>query len=356
MAFFDKIGEKITSTVGGTAGKAKELSEMQKLNTSISQNKAMVSSKLEQMGRIYCEKFGEDGDIEELNTLAAEIKAIEKTIDESETRLAAMKGMKKCDGCGQFIDNSNTFCPLCGAKQAVVVNKCVKCRTVLEAGARFCPKCGTKQPDASSAAEAAPMQPTVETQPAPAVIPAPVPVETPVPQVIPEPAPEEPTPEVIPEPVPEEEPTPEVIPEPVHEEPTPEVIPEPVPEEPTPEVVPEPVPEEEPTPEVVPEAVPEEEPVPETVPETVPVPEVVPAAAPIVPEFIPASSPEGIVREMLRCDNCGARLDDDSAFCPECGSPVKSDKPAGTGKVFCSNCGNAEESGTKFCSQCGSPI
>ncbi|CAM3789536.1 zinc ribbon domain-containing protein [Cohnella lubricantis] len=59
-------------------------------------------------------------------------------------------------------------------------------------------------------------------------------------------------------------------------------------------------------------------------PDPVPVPvEVIEAAE----EEEPEAEPEAVVVEaeaMLVCDNCGAELKQDARFCPDCGSPVKS--------------------------------
>ena len=58
---------------------------------------------------------------------------------------------KSCVKCGSIIPASNTFCPNCGASQAVAqaapqvqqaANTCAKCGTALAANAKFCPNCG----------------------------------------------------------------------------------------------------------------------------------------------------------------------------------------------------------------------
>lgn len=46
------------------------------------------------------------------------------------------------------------------------------------------------------------------------------------------------------------------------------------------------------------------------------------------------------------CDNCGAQINDDSAFCEECGTPVIVNKT-------CQNCGYEFERPGKFCPKCG---
>jgi len=49
---------------------------------------------------------------------------------------------------------------------------------------------------------------------------------------------------------------------------------------------------------------------------------------------------------MKQCPNCGARIDDDSRFCAECGKEI----PQGT---FCPHCGASMNDGDVFCQNCG---
>ena len=49
------------------------------------------------------------------------------------------------------------------------------------------------------------------------------------------------------------------------------------------------------------------------------------------------------------CQNCGAVLTDDHAFCPKCGTP----RPK---KKVCSKCGAELEEGQAFCSKCGQKV
>lgn len=316
MAFFDMIGEKITNTVSGTTNKAKEIGEIQRLNSSIASNKALLNERFAGMGRYYFDNFKANGSIGELNKMSEEIIQILETIDQLEVKVNAMKGRRKCDVCGEYIEETNTFCPKCGGKQSVVIYKCINCKSILDANTRFCPKCGAKQPGAGTDTAAAAPEPVNAPEPVVEAVPEPV-VEA-VPEPVVEAAPE-PVVEAVPEPVVEAAPEPvvEAVPEPVVE-----AVPEPVVE-----AVPEPVV----------EAVPDEN-----------------SAKAIVPDFVPASSSEGIVPEIVRCPACGMQLDEDSAFCPECGAPIS--KGEASDKKICPSCGNAEDSDTLFCSQCGTKL
>ena len=59
----------------------------------------------------------------------------------------------------------------------------------------------------------------------------------------------------------------------------------------------------------------------------------------------------------LRCPNCDAVLDDNSAFCTECGAPVAAETPAApSGQRVCPSCGAAIKDGMLFCTECGTRL
>ena len=53
------------------------------------------------------------------------------------------------------------------------------------------------------------------------------------------------------------------------------------------------------------------------------------------------------------CVSCGKDLQDDAAFCPECGTKIEAQKEESN--RFCSDCGTKFEKGVKFCPKCGKP-
>lgn len=173
MAFFEKIGGAITSGVGATANKAKEVTDQTKLGSEINTKKKELKEIYAQIGKLYVENAEADK-LCELKTNATELS---KYIESLEEKYNDAKGLKKCEICGEIIDNASVFCAHCGGKQTVRVNKCVKCRAVLADGVAFCYNCGTKQPDlnavitveepkAEKVVEATPVvAPVIETEP-----------------------------------------------------------------------------------------------------------------------------------------------------------------------------------------------
>ena len=52
----------------------------------------------------------------------------------------------------------------------------------------------------------------------------------------------------------------------------------------------------------------------------------------------------------MKCQKCGANLEDGVLFCRECGGKVEKQV------CFCRECGSKVEGGSKFCSNCGAKI
>jgi len=56
----------------------------------------------------------------------------------------------------------------------------------------------------------------------------------------------------------------------------------------------------------------------------------------------------------MNCTKCGATLESDAVFCPECGTPVeKQEQPQQAATIFCPMCGAALEEGSEWCTSCG---
>ena len=59
----------------------------------------------------------------------------------------------------------------------------------------------------------------------------------------------------------------------------------------------------------------------------------------------------------MRCQKCGALLEDDQDFCPKCGVRVVHEKAVQIpGLKTCSNCGKIIKEGNVFCTSCGTPV
>lgn len=84
---------------------------------------------------------------EELN----ELEAIDKEMENTETKKLALQGLRKCEKCGNVLVIDSAFCNKCGEKLAPLqtevtpaVPHCSKCGNPVESGAAFCTICGNK--------------------------------------------------------------------------------------------------------------------------------------------------------------------------------------------------------------------
>lgn len=283
MAFFNKIGEKITSGANAVSDSAKKAAETSRLNSKINADIAEVNNKYNEIGKAVKLRLMDSITDPEVVKLASEIDALLVEVKELGEQVKAIKGIKNCPNCGAS----------------------------LNADVMFCPNCGTRQ---GQPAQAAPVQPTVEPIPAPIpepVQPAAEPISAPILEPV-QPA-AEPIPAPIPEPVEESveeinisEPSQEVeaeinVGEAIAEE-----------EEAAQPVISEPVVK----PFTVPAAAPIPEPSVSRSAEKMPEPEVKPAAAPI-PEPVKQTAPKFIF-----CTECGNREEAGTKFCSECGNKL----------------------------------
>lgn len=115
MDFFNKAKEKISKTSSDVAKKAKDLTEIAKLNSQISSNESTIKATYTEIGKYVYENLREDAPEE----IAAKMTAIDNALAEIE-RLKAevlkVKGSQKCEQCGNEVDVNVAFCPSCGNK------------------------------------------------------------------------------------------------------------------------------------------------------------------------------------------------------------------------------------------------
>ncbi len=111
---FKKIGDTITET-GKTVGeKTKQVGNTAKLNARIISAERSISDNYTIIGKYYYEKHKNEPDediAETVNAVTASIEAIESYKSE----LLAIKGLVKCQNCGNECPCENSFCGKCGA-------------------------------------------------------------------------------------------------------------------------------------------------------------------------------------------------------------------------------------------------
>ncbi len=157
MAFFENLGKKIGETAQAAAKKSSEIVETTKLNANISSEEDKIHKLYSLIGKTVYEKFKETGSTEEyLQESCEQIVAHEQNISGLKEKIAEVKGIKSCVGCGSEMERAQVFCSKCGAKNEVVqapvedvaaeepTATCPSCNSPLAAGSAFCTNCGSK--------------------------------------------------------------------------------------------------------------------------------------------------------------------------------------------------------------------
>lgn len=115
MDFLNKAKEKLTKTSSDVAKKAKDLTEIAKLNSQISSNESTIKATYAEIGKYVYENLREDAPEE----IAAKMAVIDNALAEIErlkNEILKVKGSQKCTQCGNEVDASVAFCPSCGNK------------------------------------------------------------------------------------------------------------------------------------------------------------------------------------------------------------------------------------------------
>lgn len=114
MAFFTKLGETISATGKDVSQKARELTEIAKLNMDVKAKEDFVTKQYMEIGKQYFElhKGDEEPFFEEIGLIKDSLAEIEQL----KSDIAELKGKKKCPECGAVVEQDSAYCSKCGAK------------------------------------------------------------------------------------------------------------------------------------------------------------------------------------------------------------------------------------------------
>lgn len=149
MAFFDEIGKKISQTGQKAVQKTKEMADVAKLNSTVSDEEKKVSNIYHQIGQLYVSLY-EDNPEPDFKVLIEQLNESLSKIEEMKQQIQDIKGVKRCTNCGAEIPNNATFCSACGT--AVIQQKivsisdlatCSNCGKMVEKEMKFCTFCGS---------------------------------------------------------------------------------------------------------------------------------------------------------------------------------------------------------------------
>lgn len=148
MAFFENLGQKISSAGQNVAQQTKNLTEVTRLNSQISSLEKQITELYTAIGRA-CYETSKDAP-----SVAAEeigkVTVLLGQIAEAQERIKEIKGVGKCPQCGADVPQGAQFCSACGCKieqpkpDKPAQPVCSSCGAALEPGSLFCTNCGHK--------------------------------------------------------------------------------------------------------------------------------------------------------------------------------------------------------------------
>lgn len=147
MAFFDSMKSKLTTTSQTAVQKAKELTEITRLNGRISDAEYQIEELYRALGQEIYQAYRE-APLSVGTELIGRINDLNDDIAEYKAQIQAINQANLCPACGARISKGMLYCSSCGAKLPVQeskpVRRCSGCGEVLEDGVMFCPACGTR--------------------------------------------------------------------------------------------------------------------------------------------------------------------------------------------------------------------
>ena len=151
MSFWDNLGKKVTDAGQITVQKTKEISEVSRISTLISQNEENIRRLYTQIGMKYYDMHKSDSEEDSgdgLGELVRNIVNLENEIENYRNQIQEIKGTQRCEVCGEEVPKGYAFCGKCGApvrkKQSIRDEspRCPGCGEPVKQGLRFCTRCG----------------------------------------------------------------------------------------------------------------------------------------------------------------------------------------------------------------------
>lgn len=149
MAFWDNLGQKATVTTAKAVQKAKDISDVAKFNSMISEEDTRINNIYYEVGKLYI-ALHEHSCEDEFKELITSFQDANQKIEMYKKQIEDIKGIQKCEKCGAEIPVGAAFCSSCGASipkpQPVIVEqgmKCEKCGADIKEGDKFCTSCGS---------------------------------------------------------------------------------------------------------------------------------------------------------------------------------------------------------------------
>lgn len=171
MALFDNLSRKASEAGQNALQKAKELSEVARINGLISNEEKTINNAYYQIGKLYATIHRTNPE-PDFSGMVSSVAEAETRIKDYKKQIQDIKGVQRCDNCGAEVPRGAAFCSSCGAVMPKIESsipddsvKCANCGAIVKKGMRFCTSCGN------------PMETTLPAAPTPVTEPEPVEAE-----------------------------------------------------------------------------------------------------------------------------------------------------------------------------------
>ena len=141
---------KLSQAGQSTAQKAKDLSELAKLNAMVSGAEKQITELYGKIGYEVCRAY-RDEPLPEAADLMEQVKELHQSIENWRQQIKALSSSAVCPQCGAKLSKGMAFCSQCGCKLPAAAQPaagqtkfCSSCGAPVAADAAFCPSCGQK--------------------------------------------------------------------------------------------------------------------------------------------------------------------------------------------------------------------
>lgn len=148
MGFFDDLGKKVTDAGQKTLQKTKEMSEIVRINSMISDEEKKINNTYIQIGTLYVSKYNEDCE-DEFAVMVNNVLEAQQRIKNFQKQIQDIKKVQRCEKCGAEVQQGAAFCSSCGATMPKVqveskdeLIKCENCGAMVKKEMSFCIQCG----------------------------------------------------------------------------------------------------------------------------------------------------------------------------------------------------------------------
>lgn len=144
MALFDEISKKITLAGEGAVNRGKAAL----LNSNVADEEKKIDNAYYQIGKLYVTLHPQDYE-SDFSALINSIATSQDKIRQITQQIQSIKGVSRCEKCGAEVPNNVAFCSACGApmpRREPIIDenhiKCNGCGNVIDKNMRFCTFCG----------------------------------------------------------------------------------------------------------------------------------------------------------------------------------------------------------------------